>query len=57
MASALSKEMGMMEIQLNRWKQIANESHSLREEAESLKASLCNKVSPIAQNYQIFIYS
>ncbi|OWM86582.1 hypothetical protein CDL15_Pgr015617 [Punica granatum] len=43
MASALSKEMGMMEMQLNRWKDIANEALSLREEAVALRASLTSK--------------
>ncbi|KAK3204941.1 hypothetical protein Dsin_018987 [Dipteronia sinensis] len=45
MASALSKEMGMMEAQLNRWKEIADEAHSLRDEAQSLKASLSEKTN------------
>ncbi|XP_059665044.1 E3 ubiquitin-protein ligase BRE1-like 2 isoform X2 [Cornus florida] len=45
MASALSKEMGMMEAQLNRWKETAHEALSLREEAESLKALLGRKTS------------
>ena len=44
MASALSKEMGMMEAQLNRWKQTAHEAVSLREESKSLKALLDEKV-------------
>lgn len=44
MASALSKEMGMMEAQLNRWKQTAHEALSLREKSKSLKASLSEKV-------------
>lgn len=44
MASALSKEMGMMEAQLNRWKETADEALSLREKAVSLKVSLSTKV-------------
>lgn len=44
MASALSKEMGMMESQLNRWKETAHEALSLREKAQSLKALLNKKV-------------
>lgn len=44
MASALSKEMGMMEAQLNRWKETAHEAISLHEEAQALKALLSNKV-------------
>ncbi|GFP96126.1 E3 ubiquitin-protein ligase bre1-like 2 [Phtheirospermum japonicum] len=38
MASALSKEMTMMENQLNRWKGTADEALSLREKAKSLNA-------------------
>ncbi|OVA20693.1 hypothetical protein BVC80_881g49 [Macleaya cordata] len=45
MASALSKEMGMMEAQLNRCKETAHEALSLREEAHSLKALLSKKTS------------
>ncbi|KAK6937028.1 hypothetical protein RJ641_034058 [Dillenia turbinata] len=45
MASALSKEMGMMEAQLNRWKDTAHEALSLREEAESMKALLSAKIN------------
>uniref|UniRef100_A0A6N2M9N3 E3 ubiquitin protein ligase n=1 Tax=Salix viminalis TaxID=40686 RepID=A0A6N2M9N3_SALVM len=45
MASALSKEMGMMEAQLNRWKQTAHEAVSLREESKSLKALLNEKTN------------
>lgn len=44
MASALSKEIGMMEAQLKRWKETAHEALSLREEAQSLKAQLNRKV-------------
>ena len=44
MASALSKEMGMMEAQLNRWKETAEESLSLHEEVQSLKALVDSKV-------------
>lgn len=45
MASALSKEMGMMEAQLNRWKETADEALSLREKAVSLKVSLSTKTN------------
>ncbi|MCL7037749.1 hypothetical protein MKW94_014468, partial [Papaver nudicaule] len=45
MASALSKEMDMMEAQLNRWKDTAHEALSLREEAYSLKALLSAKTA------------
>ncbi|KAL3615914.1 hypothetical protein CASFOL_040208 [Castilleja foliolosa] len=38
MASALSKEMTMMESQFNRWKGTADEALSLREKAKSLSA-------------------
>ena len=44
MASALSKEMGMMEAQLNRWKETAHEAISLQEEAQSMKVRLSEKV-------------
>lgn len=44
MASALSKEMGMMEAQLKRWKDAALEAVSLREKAHSLRAELSGKV-------------
>lgn len=45
MASALSKEMGMMESQLNRWKETAHEALSLREQVQSLKALLNKKTN------------
>ncbi|KAJ6713454.1 E3 UBIQUITIN-PROTEIN LIGASE BRE1 [Salix purpurea] len=45
MASALSKEMCMMEAQLNRWKQTAHEAVSLHEESKSLKALLNEKTN------------
>ncbi|KAK6272782.1 hypothetical protein POUND7_009865 [Theobroma cacao] len=45
MASALSKEMGMMEAQLNRWKETAHEAISLREEAQTLKDVLSDKTN------------
>ncbi|KAB1227898.1 E3 ubiquitin-protein ligase BRE1-like 2 [Morella rubra] len=45
MASALSKEMGMMEAQLKRWKEAAHEALSLREEAQLLKAQLHSKTN------------
>lgn len=44
MASALSKEMGMMEAQLKRWKDAAVEAVSLREKSHSLRAKLSGKV-------------
>ncbi|XAR62895.1 Ubiquitin--protein ligase [Bertholletia excelsa] len=43
MASALSKEMGMMKTQLNRWKETAHEALSLGEEAQSLKVLVGEK--------------
>lgn len=45
MASALSKEMEMMEAQLDRCKKTACEALSLREEAQSLRALLDRKMS------------
>ncbi|KAK3030124.1 hypothetical protein RJ639_038873 [Escallonia herrerae] len=45
MASALSKEMDIMEAQLNRWKETAHEALALRKEAQSLKALLEIKTS------------
>lgn len=58
MASALSKEMGMMELQLNRWKDIANEALSLREEAKALRASLTSKVckQSIKSSFPVLIF-
>ncbi|XP_021740269.1 E3 ubiquitin-protein ligase BRE1-like 2 isoform X1 [Chenopodium quinoa] len=47
MASALSKEMGMVEAQLNRWKDISQEALSLRGEAETQKALLNRKTSEV----------
>ncbi|KAK2431156.1 histone mono-ubiquitination [Trifolium repens] len=47
MASALSKEMGMMEAQLKRWKDAALEAVSLREKAHSLRATLSGKTSDL----------
>ncbi|CAI8586519.1 unnamed protein product [Vicia faba] len=47
MASALSKEMGMMEAQLKRWKDAALEAVSLREKAHSLRAELSGKTSEL----------
>ncbi|KAG9155694.1 hypothetical protein Leryth_003973 [Lithospermum erythrorhizon] len=44
MVSSLSKEIRMMEAQLNRWKETAEEAISLRQEAQSLKALLERKV-------------
>lgn len=43
MSSALSKEMEMMETQLNRWKEAAHEALNLREQTQSLKALLNRK--------------
>lgn len=45
MTSALSKEMGMMETQLIRWKQIAEEALSLHKEAQGLRVFLDEKVA------------
>lgn len=50
MGSALSKEIGMMEAQLNRWKETAQEAVSLREERQSLEASLGRKVESWCRN-------
>lgn len=44
MASALTKEMEMMEAQLNRSKESACEVVALREEADSLRTALDSKV-------------
>jgi E3 ubiquitin-protein ligase BRE1 len=44
MAAALSKEMEMMENQLNRSKDAASEAVALREEAESLRTLSAKKV-------------
>ncbi|XP_065861759.1 E3 ubiquitin-protein ligase BRE1-like 2 isoform X2 [Euphorbia lathyris] len=45
MATALSKEMGMMEAQMNRWKETACEALSLRQQSESLRVSLSEKTN------------
>ncbi|KAL8529090.1 hypothetical protein ACS0TY_006526 [Phlomoides rotata] len=45
MASALTKELGMTENQLNRWKRTADEALSLREKAQSLSALLDAKTA------------
>lgn len=45
MASALSKEIGMMKSQLNRWKETGCESLSLQEEAKSLRALVDKKTT------------
>ncbi|KAK1429082.1 hypothetical protein QVD17_11282 [Tagetes erecta] len=45
MASALSKEIGMMTSQLNRWKETGSEAISLQEEAQSLKSLVDKKTS------------
>ncbi|XP_020237565.1 E3 ubiquitin-protein ligase BRE1-like 2 [Cajanus cajan] len=47
MASALSKEMGMMEAQLKRWKDAAHEAVSLREKTHSLREALNMKTSEL----------
>ncbi|KAG6433183.1 hypothetical protein SASPL_104791 [Salvia splendens] len=47
MASALTKEMGMMESQLNKWKITADEALSLREKAQSLSALLDVKTAEL----------
>ncbi|KAL0436140.1 UNVERIFIED_CONTAM: E3 ubiquitin-protein ligase BRE1-like 2 [Sesamum radiatum] len=47
MASALSKEMEMMESQLNKWKNTADEAMSLREKAQSLSALLDVKTAEL----------
>ncbi|KAJ8433792.1 hypothetical protein Cgig2_025955 [Carnegiea gigantea] len=47
MASALSKEMGMVEAQLKRWKDTAQEALSLQEDAQSQKALLSRKTSEL----------
>ncbi|RDY10395.1 E3 ubiquitin-protein ligase BRE1-like 2, partial [Mucuna pruriens] len=47
MASALSKEMGMMEAQLKRWKDAAHEAVSLREKAHSLREALSMKTGEV----------
>ncbi|KAL2317031.1 hypothetical protein Fmac_030907 [Flemingia macrophylla] len=47
MASALSKEMGMMEAQLKRWKDAAHEAVSLREKTHSLRQALGMKTSEL----------
>lgn len=44
MASTLSKEMEMMEAQLKRWKSTAHDALDLRQQAQTLRASLSNKV-------------
>lgn len=44
MAAALSKEIEMMDNQLNRSKDAASEALALREEAKSLRALVAKKV-------------
>lgn len=44
MSSALSKEMGMMESQLNKWTKTAEEALTLREKSQTLGALLESKV-------------
>ncbi|XP_039014866.1 E3 ubiquitin-protein ligase BRE1-like 2 isoform X3 [Hibiscus syriacus] len=58
MASALSKEMGMMEAQLNRWKETAHEAISLLEEVQTLKVLLSDKIEKLQKEkleLQIFL--
>lgn len=45
MASALTKEMRMMESQLKKWKKTADEALSLREKAQALSVLLDGKVA------------
>lgn len=44
MASALSKEMGMMEAQVKRWKETAHEEVSIREKVQAFETLLSGKV-------------
>jgi len=55
MASALSKEMGMMDAQVKRWKDAALEVVSLREKAHSLRAKLSEKVIRIKCPFIFFL--
>lgn len=55
MSSALSKEMGMMGAQLNRWKETAQEAHSLRGDVQSMKALLDKMVFCHAMLSQIML--
>jgi len=55
MASALSKEMGMMDAQLKRWKDAALEAVSLREKANSLREKLSGKVIHIKCPFIFFL--
>ncbi|XP_044354668.1 E3 ubiquitin-protein ligase BRE1-like 2 [Triticum aestivum] len=52
MAAALSKEMEMMENQLNRSKDAASEALTLREEAESLRTLLAKKIETLEKENQ-----
>lgn len=54
MASALSKEMEMMELQLNRFKELAHEALSLHGEAHSLKVLLDTKVLSVHLSHHFF---
>lgn len=54
MASALSKEMGMMESQLKRWKDTAHEAASIREKVQALETSLTMKVGSYSCIHHIF---
>ncbi|XP_022153796.1 E3 ubiquitin-protein ligase BRE1-like 2 isoform X2 [Momordica charantia] len=45
MASALSKEMGMMEAQVKRWKETAHEAVSIREKVQALETLLSGKTN------------
>ncbi|KAK4482945.1 hypothetical protein RD792_010118 [Penstemon davidsonii] len=58
MSSALSKEMGMMESQLNKWKTTAEEAVSLHEKAQSFSALLdikTEKMQKEKQELEIFV--
>ncbi|KAL6582200.1 hypothetical protein OROMI_006214 [Orobanche minor] len=44
MGSSISKEMGMMKAQLNRWKETTKESFFLHEKVQSLKSLVDSKI-------------
>ena len=56
MAAALSKEMEMMENQLNRSKDAASEALALREEAVSLRTLLAKKVCHWSGPVLIYVF-
>ncbi|XP_051192611.1 E3 ubiquitin-protein ligase BRE1-like 2 isoform X3 [Lolium perenne] len=56
MAAALSKEMEMMENQLNRSKDAASEAVALREEAESLRTLSAKKIETLENDKQKLEY-